>query len=1062
MRSSTVLLVFGVLLLLGGGAFVALSMSAEDVPVGRWDTADEVEVDDPAEDAATETAEMTGSLADRTAIDTGSLTPDGDERRVDVILRGRVVSKFQGPVANAKVWLDFGRGGQRGFDRGGPGGGQVGGPGGRNRRVPDPVVTDAAGRFAFQGRTFRELRVILQVAHGSFAPGVFDKNLGVAQAEMDVGDLVLNNGGVATGRVTDLDGNGIAGATLRLSPENGNQMRWTRDREQLTPDQQTDNNGFYRLQHIPAGEWRINASAKMHVDGSSTTFAIEEDLQIEVADIELGPGYDLAGFVTDAAGKPIAKAEVTLRSRGRDNGNGGGQGGGPGGGRGGRAQGGQGGGPGGGGGRDHRATTDDKGFFVAERLPGAPLEMTVDAKGFLTHRQDGIDAKLGQKVYVTLQDGLKLVGTVTDQKTGQPVTEFAVRALRVRGLPVPGMENVDPADIFARMRDGNLDEATRTQLRQQMEASFGGRGRDGGAGGRGGRGGGPGGDMALRFGGDLGKPEHHDRGEFAVTGLQEGVYVLAVQSPQHASFRSKEVELRLGAAAPTLTVVLDPGVSVSGIVKDPSGAAIANARVELRTATREENTGANAGNSANGNGGRGGRGNRLGEMMRQFGGGGGTSVVDARTDKHGRFRLEHAPRGTYRVRASADGHDVANSDVLDVQADLAGIELTLGSLGALAGRVLGVTPQNAAEARVVAVPAGSQGFNFRDGRPFADVQPDGTYRIENLTPGGYVVRAFVGSPRDLMSELGPQFLDSALQAEVTVAAGKTTDHDVTLKLPETGTVAGSVLHNGNPATGFQVALSRTDETAAAGNTANTEPGGGRGRGGRGGPFGGGGSRSFQASVGPSGRFSIGDVPAGNYRLVVSNGRRGSNLLEQAVQVFTGQTTELNLSVMTSSVKGTVTTDDGTPVAELGGSVVLLADMTALPADWNPRRGQGGGNTPMARLQNGSFELESVKPGQYLVVLSARGRERVTQSVFVPAGQTQALQLVAGKKTATDAPGGTPTNGGGTNPQPRARGGDGNGNGGAPRNAQGQGGRGNQGGRGGDPANQGQGGGRRGG
>ena len=46
-----------------------------------------------------------------------------------------LVDRFTAPIAEATVWLDFGRGGMRG------------GPAERNRRVPDPVRTDAEGRL---------------------------------------------------------------------------------------------------------------------------------------------------------------------------------------------------------------------------------------------------------------------------------------------------------------------------------------------------------------------------------------------------------------------------------------------------------------------------------------------------------------------------------------------------------------------------------------------------------------------------------------------------------------------------------------------------------------------------------------------------------------------------------------------------------------------------------------------------------------------------------------------------------------------------------------------------
>ena len=304
MQKHTLALVLSALLLVVGGAVVVPSLLADDdVPLGRWSQADEQEVQDPSE--VENAAPITSDTLERTAAVAAGTGEAGDESRVDVTLRGRVVDKFQNPVAAATVWLDFGRGGPRG-----------GGQANRNRRVPDPVQTDREGRFAFQGQTFRNLRVSLQVAHAKHAPGLFDKELGEVAAAMDLGDLVLTNGGEILGRVTDLEGNAVPNATVRLAPENGNPMRMLRNRENLLADLTTDQNGYFRRPHAPVGDWSAGATAKMHTEGRSATFAVEEDQLVEVEDIRLGPGYEVTGYVRDSQGQPIAKADVVMSGQG--------------------------------------------------------------------------------------------------------------------------------------------------------------------------------------------------------------------------------------------------------------------------------------------------------------------------------------------------------------------------------------------------------------------------------------------------------------------------------------------------------------------------------------------------------------------------------------------------------------------------------------------------------------------------------------------------------------------------------------------------------------------------
>src|SRR5262245_47850418 len=185
MRQATVLTV----LVVGLAATVALLVvpslfGSPAAPTATWDTKDEIAVAtadavDPAE-AALNPADQAREML---------LAGDDDDalgERTQVLLRGRVVDRFHQPVREARIWLDFGRGGP-GFQRGQ-----------QQRRVPEPVQSDAEGRFAFQGQTFRNLRIMLTVAHRVHAPTHFERNLGEVQAEMDLGELMVTDGGELT------------------------------------------------------------------------------------------------------------------------------------------------------------------------------------------------------------------------------------------------------------------------------------------------------------------------------------------------------------------------------------------------------------------------------------------------------------------------------------------------------------------------------------------------------------------------------------------------------------------------------------------------------------------------------------------------------------------------------------------------------------------------------------------------------------------------------------------------------------------------------------------------
>ena len=107
---------------------------------------------------------------------------------------------------------------------------------------------------------------------------------------------------------------------------------------------------------------------------------------------------------------------------------------------------------------------------------------------------------------------------------------------------------------------------------------------------------------------------------------------------------------------------------------------------------------------------------------------------------------------------------------------------------------------------------------------------------------------------------------------------------------------------------------------------------------------------------------------------------------------------------------TVTTTDNIAPADLDGQVMLLAGATEIPNDIADQRRNG--NTLRARVQDGAFAFEMVPPGNYLAVLSIRGRERSTTQVTATIGQRVKIAMPVGAAAA--APAGTP-NGNGTNP-----------------------------------------------
>jgi hypothetical protein len=536
-------------------------------------------------------------------------------------------------------------------------------------------------------------------------------------------------------------------------------------------------------------------------------------------------------------------------------------------------------------------------------------------------------------------------------------------------------------------------------LREQLSnlrANFegGGPGRGGGGGGNGAREQDGGGD--FRAGRHLGKAEHHAEGRFRATGLQEGVYELQLQSPDHARYRSPSFELRTGGAAVQLDVRLDGGVFIAGRVLDAFDQPVANARVELRspsawTAGRRGRAAGGAGGAAAPNG----AGNTdwngiASDFARQMAGAG--FQLDATTGVDGDFVLKHVPRGSYRMTADADGHARASLATFELTTDRSGLELKLGPLGAIAGLVSGVLPDELATARVAVVPMPSPGTGDgagndsgfgamlprragggRDG-PFAtaEVGADGSYRLANLTPGAYLVRAYVGSAQDLMRQLMPAFFAGSLVADVEVTGGKDARFDLAVTRPQLGEVAGTVLHNGVAGAGLRVELQPADDS---GSGSGNGPGAfGAGRGGRG-PFGAGfgGGRSYQATVSTTGQFRIGKVPVGAYSLRVANGRGGGGaLLTQPVQVTTA-TSEVALTVTTHALVVRVRSASGEAVDSRG--VALLMPPGTDDAD----RRSGF----QARIEAGRAEFRALPPGVYALTVQVAGQRNQPRPIDIP-------------------------------------------------------------------------------
>ncbi len=201
--------------------------------------------------------------------------------------------------------------------------------------------TDADGRFLLAGATVGALsalgldlggeRASLRVLDAVLAPG----------ATTDLGDVVLLPSGTLTGRVVDEDGNAVVGARVRVGPlpkplaryglahvtagsaivhlERSGAVEaayelpaWLSALEARLPfaTTRTGSDGHFELARAAAGEPTVLVDAAGFARHVSQPVRIEPGARAELGELRLERGLAVHGRVLDAAGAPVAGAEV--------------------------------------------------------------------------------------------------------------------------------------------------------------------------------------------------------------------------------------------------------------------------------------------------------------------------------------------------------------------------------------------------------------------------------------------------------------------------------------------------------------------------------------------------------------------------------------------------------------------------------------------------------------------------------------------------------------------------------------------------------------------------------
>ena len=844
-----------------------------------------------------------------------------------------------------------------------------------------------------------------------------------AKGELDMGDIQIVVGGTIVGSITDMTGNVVQYAAARLSSSDrrgGFRGRSSRggSRQQLVADANTS--GVFRIEHVPPGRYTVTGSAPHRQRASKGPVTVIDAQEERLEPIRLGPGYQLIGTVLDSQGQEIEDAEVQIRGgRFREN-----------------------------------KDSDKKGKFLFDHMPPGEYRVEVEAKGYLTNTEhSGIEVTESGPLTIIMKPGLRVLGVVTDAVTGLPVTSYAARVRRMRSLPNPeaDRQRAETSAIFEQFRqlrsanDGKPTEVQQAEMGKLMEklresggmgAAFGDRGGNRGGSRGGDRGSSRGGrsteissgrtntgDRGRRgrssfgnfdFGrrgnsnlpGDTGDVKEHPEGKFLFEGLQEGVYVVDIGSPDHEKVRSMEVELREGIDSIPLALVVQRGITVSGTVMSKSDRKpISNAEIELRLVAKEQPQDATNPRTDRGRGrGRGGFGG-----FQMSSGPRTTRIMTVKTAPNGSFTFKNAPAGRYLVRAEADDFAQTSTDPFQLKSDYTEMTIALGALAVIEGRVSGIPIGKVTEARVMAF---SQPRTMKD----AKIREDGTYVITGLEPGDYTVRAFLGDSRRFIFQEMFRGMSStsgttaqAPQVDVKVKEGSRNRFNVTLTQTLTGSVVGKVLINGNGAQGYRVSLRKVEQdTGQSGQTSSRW----------GGMFG----RGSSATVDQNGEYEIKNVNIGEYTLSVSQnsgsgrGRRssGNTIARQQIFVSAEQTvTAAMVSINYGSLTGTITIPPETPEQagvtnntkppesqtenprSSGGRISLYQGVTEVP---DPSLDNGAEVIRFsARIRDNKFEFKELPIGDYLIQLRLSGRDSITKTVYVGAGGQTTVEVTAGKK-----------------------------------------------------------------
>jgi protocatechuate 3,4-dioxygenase beta subunit len=266
-------------------------------------------------------------------------------------------------------------------------------------------VTDSQGNYRLSGlEPGREYSLL--VSHTDYADTTKSPVRVQAGTEIELADLIMNEGLVVKGTVTDKAGAPVPGATVRLLDQMSqpffSQSAFSQNPgKKVLKETTVDASGTYSFESVSSHLFTVEASAEGY--GSQSKQQTQFDAKrLNEIDFVLGVGQTMSGLVTDMEDRPVEGAFVTAnKSRVKKFFSTG------------------------------SAVTGSDGRFEIVGLAKGNYVIRATCEGFTPKGKQKIQIG-ASTVVIKLQRQGSVAGFVLDQKTGKPVKNFSVEVFRDR------------------------------------------------------------------------------------------------------------------------------------------------------------------------------------------------------------------------------------------------------------------------------------------------------------------------------------------------------------------------------------------------------------------------------------------------------------------------------------------------------------------------------------------------------------------------------------------------------------------------------------------------------